>query len=119
MTNLRFQRLEAAAPIQPPALHLYSGLVPHLHATADYWREQCLKLTAGKVPLTVKQEVAFNALKRYDKANGRSPTLREFADGLGTTVSNAHRYLIALEERGWISRLPGRERAITILETGK
>ena len=113
MTNLRFQRLEAAVPIQ------VSGLVLHLHATADYWREQCEKLTAEPVPLTVKQEVAFNALKWYDKANGLSPTLREFATMLGTTVSNAHRYLVALEERGHIKRLPGRERAITILETGK
>ena len=113
MTNLRFQRLEAAAPIQ------VSGLVLHLHATAKYWREQCLKLTAGKVPLTVKQEVAFNALKRYDQANGRSPTLREFAAMLGTNVSNAQRYMVALEERGHIKRLPGRVRAITIIEKGK
>ena len=108
--SLQFQRLEAAAPIQ------VSGLVLHLHATADYWREQCLKLTAAPVPLTGKQAVAFNALKRYDQANGRSPTLREFAALLSTNVSNAQRYMIALEERGHIKRLPGRERAITIIE---
>jgi len=113
MTNLRFQRLEAAAPIQ------VSGLVLHLHATAGYWREQCLKLTAGKVPLTERQEYALGVLQLYINGIGVAPTLREFATMLGTTVSNAHRYLVALEERGHISRLPGRERAITILETGK
>ena len=110
--SLQFQRLEAAEPKYQPGGATY-------YARARYWREQCLKLTAEPVPLTEKQEAAFNALKRYDQANGRSPTLREFADGLGTTVSNAHRYLIALEERGHIKRLPYRKRAITILETGK
>ena len=109
MTNLRFQRLEANS-LDHSA---------HWYDLAAYWREQCEILTAEPVPLTEKQEAALNMLKLYIKRIGRAPSLRAFAAGLGTTVSNAHRYLVALEERGHIKRLPGRERAITIIEKGK
>ncbi len=111
--SLQFQRLEAASPRGA------SNQTAYLRQQYMYWREQCEILTAEPVPLTEKQEAALNMLKLYIKRIGRAPSLRAFAAGLGTTVSNAHRYLVALEERGHISRLPRRERAITILETGK
>ena len=113
MTNLQFQRLKAAEPKGR------LGQIIPCCAQAKYWRDQCERIIAEPVSLTEKQEVAFNALKVYDQANGRSPTLREFAALLSTNVSNAQRYMVALEERGHIKRLPGRVRAITILETGK
>ena len=113
MTNLRFQRLEAASPRGA------SNQTAYLRQQYMYWREQCEILTAGKVPLTERQEYVLGVIRLYIDGIGVAPTYRELATMLSTTVSNAHRYMVALEERGWVSRLPGRERAITILETGK
>ena len=110
MTSLQFRRLEANS-LDHSA---------HWYDLAAYWREQCEILTAEPMPLTPKQERALGIIKRYKEYTGLSPTLREFAFWLGeTSVSNAHRYLVALEERGHIKRLPGRERAITVISKGE
>lgn len=66
---------------------------------------------------TERQMALLRYLYGYQLAHGGvSPTVRECARALGLDhKSNAHRLLVALEERGLLRRLPGRPRAIEIL----
>jgi repressor LexA len=51
------------------------------------------------------------------RTGGVAPTLREIADHLHyRSPTMARRLLTGLEERGFIRRLPGRERAIDVLQ---
>lgn len=68
------------------------------------------------IGLTRQQQIAFVFTADYIAANGRAPTLMEITRALGLSAkSNAHRLLCALEERGYVRRLPGRARAIEIV----
>lgn len=51
------------------------------------------------------------------KNRGKVPSYQEMADGIGAkSKSSVHRILAGLEERGHISRLPNRARAIKVLQ---
>lgn len=69
------------------------------------------------VPLTPRQLEAMRVLAELtDLAGGIAPTLAELAVELDTSSKSAVvRLLNAIEERGWITRAPGRARAIIIL----
>jgi repressor LexA len=64
------------------------------------------------MPLTRKQRELFDYLRSCDDC----PSFIEMRDALGlTSKSGIHRLLSALEERGYITRLHNRARAISIV----
>jgi len=77
-----------------------------------------------KAGLTPKQKQVYDYLRLYHRVHGCFPSVREIGEGKiegeqvltrRTSPTSVHRYLKALEERGWIQVMPGRARSITIL----
>lgn len=62
-------------------------------------------------PLTERQRQLLNLLHSSEIC----PSILEMRRSLGVTTSGVCRLLDALEERGWIRRLPNRARAIEVL----
>ena len=68
------------------------------------------------VNLTRKQRLLLDYLIAYIDENGTAPSFEEMAGALDlASKSGVHRLIEALEERGWIRRLPNRARAIDVL----
>lgn len=67
--------------------------------------------------LTAKQRQCYDFLKGYTEAHGGvSPSYIEIAKAIGiTSKGGVHRFLVALEERGRIRRMPNRTRAIEVI----
>lgn len=67
--------------------------------------------------LTAHQQEVFVYLVAYSRDHdGRFPSLREMKAALGISSTHlVHQRLVALEERGYIRRIPGRPRAIEIV----
>lgn len=66
--------------------------------------------------LTDKQAETFRFLEAYIADKGIAPTVREVMVGVNVASSaRAQEVLVALEERGYIGRIPNRARAIEIL----
>jgi repressor LexA len=64
--------------------------------------------------LTVAQADMLSFLRKRHR-EGYTPTFDEMQGALGlTSKSHVSRLLVALEERGYIDRLPNRARAITV-----
>lgn len=68
--------------------------------------------------LTPRQLECLNWIAQYQcDTGGASPTIREISDGMGLkSGSQALTTLRALEDRGFIKRMPNRIRAIEILK---
>lgn len=67
--------------------------------------------------LTQKQKTLLLLLDEKIKAEGVPPSYDEMKDALGlASKSGIHRLITALEERGFIRRLPNRARAIEVLK---
>jgi SOS-response transcriptional repressor LexA len=67
------------------------------------------------VTLTAKQAALLRYIAGYQAAHGYSPSYREMCDGVGIRSNQRIFEMVdALEERGAISRLPRKARAITI-----
>ncbi|WP_412506197.1 LexA family protein [Roseovarius sp. SYSU LYC5161] len=68
--------------------------------------------------LTPRQHECWRFLASYTRAHGYSPSFEEIAEAMGlASKSNVHRLLQALEQRGFIRRMPGLQRAIEIIRT--
>ena len=68
--------------------------------------------------LTKKQLELLTFLKNHLKKNDVPPSFDEMKDALNLkSKSGIHRLVSALEERGFIRRLPNRARAIEIIKT--
>lgn len=69
--------------------------------------------------LTLRQSQVLQFVADYQTANnGVSPSYDLISDHIGAnSKSMIYRILNALEERGFITRLPNRARAITVLKT--
>lgn len=66
--------------------------------------------------LTVRQRQVLDFILDYQMKRGVAPSYGEIADGVGlASKQGPHRIVSALEERGYISRLPGRARSIVVL----
>ncbi|HBH27069.1 MAG TPA: repressor LexA [Rhodospirillaceae bacterium] len=66
--------------------------------------------------LTAKQKDLLLFLHRWTTAQGTAPSFEEMAQALGLkSKSGVHRLISALEERGYIVRLPHRARAIEVV----
>jgi SOS-response transcriptional repressor LexA len=67
--------------------------------------------------LTPRQAQAFEAIKAFNAAHGRTPTFRELANALGlNSLSSIRRLLDGLQERGYITRMLRRAHSITIAD---
>ena len=67
--------------------------------------------------LTRKQHELLTYVNQRLKADGVSPSFDEMKDALGLrSKSGVHRLITALEERGFIGRLPHRARALQVLK---
>lgn len=67
--------------------------------------------------LTPLQSKVLDYLRTYSADHGAMPTLEEIAAFMGvSSKSGAHRVLTALEERGCIRRMAGKQRAIELVE---
>ena len=69
------------------------------------------------VGLTSRQRDLFDFIRSYSTEHGVSPSYDEMWDAIGlASKSRVHDLVVALEERGFIRRLPNRVRSIAILE---
>ena len=67
--------------------------------------------------LTSKQKELLLFIHERIKADGVSPSFDEMKDALNlASKSGIHRLIVALEERGFIRRLPNRARALEVLK---
>ena len=67
--------------------------------------------------LTAKQRELLLLIDDRLKSGGISPSFDEMRDALGLkSKSGVHRLISALEERGFIRRLPNRARALEVLK---
>ena len=68
--------------------------------------------------LTVKQHELLRFIQQRLDEGGISPSFEEMKEALGLkSKSGIHRLISALEERGFLRRLPNRARALEILKT--
>ena len=67
--------------------------------------------------MTRKQKAYLDFIVELWKLYGYSPAYRDITEGLGiSAVSNTHRIVKALEERGYLKIIPNRARAIYLTE---
>ena len=67
--------------------------------------------------LTAKQHELLHFIQERLDANGISPSFEEMKEALGLkSKSGIHRLISALEERGFLRRLPNRARALEVLK---
>ena len=67
--------------------------------------------------LTPRQHDTLEAIRVYIAKHGFSPSMREICDALGVASTNsAHEHLSALEDKGYITRLPGKARTVRIVK---
>ena len=69
--------------------------------------------------LTRRQQSVLQFVKRFANEEGRSPTLKEIALGIGcTAVSTIHRHVLHLIEKGFLERRHGRGNNIVCRTSG-
>jgi len=69
-----------------------------------------------KFSITKKQMDLFNFIKDYIDKNNMAPSYEEMKTGTGcTTKCTIFTKINQLQERGWITKLPGKNRSITIV----
>lgn len=73
-------------------------------------------MSTAPFALTPRQREVLDVLIRVHDATGITPSFQEIADEVGLgSKSGVSRIMDALEQRGWIQRLPNFARAIRIL----
>ena len=66
--------------------------------------------------LTKKQYEVLNFINQKLKDDGFAPSYDEIGEAVGLKAkSNVHRLISALEERGFVRRIPHRARAIEVI----
>lgn len=75
------------------------------------------KVFAERAPMgmTQYQKRVFEFIKSYKTERGVVPSYREIGARLSLQKSRVHYIVKGLEQRGFIRRLPGRERSIQII----
>jgi len=69
-----------------------------------------------KFSITKKQMELFNFIKDYINKNNMAPSYEEMKEGTGcTTKCTIFTKINQLQDRGWITKLPGKSRSITIV----
>jgi repressor LexA len=84
----------------------------HIVFVPDLFRD-----SAGKTMLTRKQQELLLFIHERMKESGVPPSFDEMKDALDlASKSGIHRLITALEERGFIRRLPNRARALEVIK---
>jgi repressor LexA len=66
-------------------------------------------------PLTKRQKEILDFIARFTEEHGYAPSLDEIASHFRlSSASTVHQHLLNLEEKGFISRQPGRSRAVIV-----
>ena len=69
-----------------------------------------------KFSITKKQRELFIFIKDYINKNNMAPSYEEMKEGTGcTTKCTIFTKINQLQDRGWITKLPGKSRSITIV----
>ena len=69
-----------------------------------------------KFSITKKQMDLFNFIKEYIDKNNMAPSYEEMKTATGcSTKCTIFTKVNQLQERGWITKLPGKNRSITII----
>lgn len=66
---------------------------------------------------TEKQGQYLAFIYNYTKINGQPPAEADLQRYFRTTPPTVHQMILTLEQRGFISRVPGQARSITLLLT--
>ena len=70
-----------------------------------------------KYGLTEKQLKLFNFIKEYINENNIPPSYDEMTEALGlVSKCGIATKIVQLQERGWITKLPGKSRSIQIIK---
>ncbi len=86
---------------------------------ADYWRCAYKNLLDhGRPAMSPRQAQCLKAITGFIERKGCPPTYREIASGMGQghTAAGVWSFIRGLEERGYITRLVGRQRSITVID---
>jgi len=67
--------------------------------------------------LTEPQKKLLQAIEAYIARHGMSPTMREMAEELGQGVANVFKLVQRLERNGYITRVPGKSRSLTVVRS--
>lgn len=73
----------------------------------------------GRVSLTKKQAVVFEALRDMIAENGYAPTLRELGRRIEKSHATVHKHLFTLSHKGFIDWEPEMPRGIVLTERGR
>ncbi len=65
--------------------------------------------------MTTKQGKYLAFIYYYSKLNGRAPSEADIRVYFNVTPPSVHQMLLALERRGFISRVPGQARSVKLL----
>ena len=66
-------------------------------------------------PTTKRQQDILDIVKRLTEEQGFPPTVAEIAEQDSVSITAVAKHLDALEQKGYISRTPGRNRSIVVL----
>lgn len=70
---------------------------------------------AGRGDLTPRQREAWEKMRAYVDEHGYSPTVREVTAMLGNTSTNGTAQMLdALQKKGWLLRVKGTSREMTV-----
>jgi|MDTE01.1.fsa_nt_gb SOS-response transcriptional repressor LexA len=63
------------------------------------------KQKIAKIPLTKNMEKVYRYIKEYIEKNNMSPSYDDILEAMNMkSKSNVARYILSLQERGWISK---------------
>jgi len=66
---------------------------------------------------TKKEKIIMDFINNYQLMNNKTPSFREMLPNVGLkSTASIHKYINKLEEKGFISTIPGEYRSITILK---
>jgi len=67
-----------------------------------------------KYPMTEKQKEIFLFIQNYFKSEGIMPRQLDIANHFGFTQQTCKYHLDKIQKRGWITRIPGYTRSISL-----
>ena len=79
--------------------------------------EYCNRPIESKYFPTEKEKIIISFILNYQESNKKTPSFREMLPNVGLkSTASIHKYINKLEEKGFISTIPGEYRSITILK---
>jgi len=69
----------------------------------------------GKAPLTPKQRGVLDFVVERSVLDGYAPSIEEIAKHMGwSSIATAHKILVILQEKGYLTRIKNRARALML-----